>query len=101
MRSLSNYFSAVILLLVTIASVGFFIDVINNANSALIRSVRHNHECISTINYNGTKLVLIDKGFDPFVIGNYTVLVNTTKVLFLQANGTVEILCGGEYYEVK
>ncbi len=102
MESLSNYLSAAILLMVSIGMVTLFIDTINHVNNSLLKSkLVVSGPCFDYVEFNHSKIFVINKFSNPYIIGNYTVIENNTNTLIIQTNQTIKIFCNGEIYEEK
>ncbi len=88
--------------MVSIGMVTLFIDTINHVNARLLKSqLIINRPCFDYTEFNNSKIFVINKLSNPYIIGNYTVIENTTKTLIIQTNQTIKIFCNGEIYEEK
>jgi len=106
MKVLSNYVSLAITLIITIALTYSFTSTIVNMVTNLRKGIENeNIRCISVQVLNTTKYIVINKtcsGKLVKVMGNYTILVNTTDLIVLETSVFTElkIICTEEIYVV-
>ncbi len=106
MKVLSNYVSLAIVLMITIVLTYSFASTITNMVNNLRNGIENeNTQCMSVRVINTTKYVIINKtcsGKLVEIIGNYTILANTTDLIVLETGVSTElkIVCTEEIYIV-
>jgi hypothetical protein len=101
MKAISNYVSAAILLAASLMLAGTMANIIRGeTENTLVRETTTISRVSTLTLSNGSTLILVNKtSGEPLIIGNYTVLANTTSIILIQTNSTVDIVEGGKIIE--